>query len=319
MTTTALNLTTIKNFFSRKNTRPSIRSLIRLESFLDYYLPDIIKSLIYTGLTTSLAVQIYNSLFLSTFKWGVIVVTIFLSVTAYFSKNATVKNNTNLLLPLVLVLFYEKIVVELVIINEAYLYAVIPVAFFYFFSKCKSYKERVEQLCRKYSKIDKMSEDDFNYLLKNTSLYLNETKDLINIAHYNGNFNWLEQILNKTKIRLNSESIFYKVVPFLWLSPEEGYKIVKKYKILSGFSNQNVFYYLFLINTALTHDDIAIANEISYELLANNNDITFIRKTVALQSEKVLSLEAVGALIEKTWLELNLGKTNTIKTKRVKV
>lgn len=319
MTTTALNLTTIKNFFSRKNTRPSIRSLIRLESFLDYYLPDIIKSLIYTGLTTSLAVQIYNSLFLSTFKWGVIVVTIFLSVTAYFSKNATVKNNTNLLLPLVLVLFYEKIVVELVIINEAYLYAVIPVAFFYFFSKCKSYKERVEQLCRKYSKIDKMSGDDFNYLLKNTSLYLNETKDLINIAHYNGNFNWLEQILNKTKIRLNSESIFYKVVPFLWLSPEEGYKIVKKYKILSGFSNQNVFYYLFLINTALTHDDITIANEISYDLLSNNNDITFIRKTVALQSEKVLSLEAVGALIEKTWLELNLGKTNTTKTKRVKV
>lgn len=319
MTTTALNLTTIKNFFSRKNTRSSIRSLIRLESFLDYYLPDIIKSLIYTGLTTSLVVQIYNSLFLSTFKWGVIVVTIFLSVTAYFSKNATVKNNTNLLLPLVLVLFYEKIVVELVTINEAYLYAVIPVAFFYFFSKCKSYKERVEQLCRKYSKIDKISEDDFNYLLKNTSLYLNETKDLINIAHYNGNFNWLEQILNKTNIRLNSESIFYKVVPFLWLSPEEGYKIVKKYKILSDFSNPNVFYYLFLINTALTHDDIAIANEISYELLSNNNDITFIRKTVALQSEKVLSLEAVGALIEKTWLELNLGKTNTIKTKRVKV
>ena len=71
---------------------------------------------------------------LSTFKWGVIVVTIFLSVTAYFSKNATVKNNTNLLLPLVLVLFYEKIVVELVTINEAYLYVVIPVAFFYFFS-----------------------------------------------------------------------------------------------------------------------------------------------------------------------------------------
>lgn len=314
-----LNLESFKNLFYKKKPSTSIRGLVRLEVILDYYLPDIVKSLIYAGLVTSIGIQLYTIVTDLKLGLGTFIVMFFLSLASYAYSKAGSKSNLSLILPAILVLSYQRIIADLIFINVIYLYILTPLAFIYFFSKCKSYKRRIEDVCEDYLKIDLMSDEDFEFLLKNTLLYLHGTKALINIAHYNSNFEWLRRILTKTKIKSGDIELFYKVLPFFWLSPKEAYEIIKDYKLINDYSNDNVFSYLCMIDTSITHNNLEVANEISYELLSNNKDINFIRGIPSKPGNEMLHLEDSMALIEKCWLELNLKKTNETKVRKIKI
>lgn len=309
----------LKFIAGKKDKSISIKSLIRSEAFLDYYLPDIVASLMYGSLFTCILMIAYSLFVGAEIKVSGIIIALSGSLACYWFSKTSNNEGFQFLVPTFLLFSYQSIESNISKLLEPLLYF-IPVCFFlYFLGKHKSFSLRIEETCEKYTSIDKRSDDDFYYLLNHLRLYSKETNDLINLAHYNNKFNWLRDILSRTKISDEKAMLFSKVLPFLNVSPDEGYKAIKDFNLIPTYSFMDIRKYILCIDSSLSQNDTKTAKMIAIELLNNNKNINQIRHKIEQCRNEGMNIDSVNSLIERCWLEMTLKNNNGSTIKKVKI